>query len=341
MTPAHFGRPVRPVQTSLFPFMEDPPGDGFGTLDLFATATDTPEEDPMPAENTPPRPADATTATVPTDGTPEPRNAAQRPTQPIAVRVTAAVLAAVHPAAGLNEYGSCITPGFAIALGTDDQARVHHQMPNPDLTDPDRLSSHERWAEQRDHVAAYAATLRADGFVVDERTVPTGPILLTTPPEAYPCRIAVFCDECRVTVSHDYLVHDAMTKAQRLQVARDHLTANEGWSCTDGEDLCGPCAAAVELADLRDVDGPLPAQLRRMAELVELLEDAAAARPVWERAAAAGDRDAIDYVAVLVAEAGACTLCDVVKPDVWALRDHVANVHPDDYCRIYHGPECH
>lgn len=244
MTPADWGRPTGPpVQLDLFPFLDAPPGDGFGTLDLFATATDTPEEDPMPAENTPQRPVDGQTATAPTDGAPAPRNAAQRPTRPIAVRVTAAVLAGHHTPAGLNEYGSCITAGYAIALGTDDQARVHHQMPNPDLTDPDRLSSHQRWAEQRDRVAEYAATLRADGFVVVERTVPTGPILLATPPEAFPCRIAVFCDECRVTVSHDYLVHDAMTKAQRLQVARNHLVANEGWTCTPAEDVCRQCAA--------------------------------------------------------------------------------------------------
>jgi hypothetical protein len=243
MNPAHFGRPVRLVQTSLFPFMEAPPGDGFGTLDLFATATDTPEEHPMPTENTPQRPAGTPEGTAPADAATTPRGAAQRPTQPLAVRVTAAVLAAVHTAAGLNEYGSCTVAGFAVALGTDDQARVHHQMPAADLTGPDRLSSHQRWEEQRTRVAAYAVTLRADGFVVDERTVPTGPILLATPPEAYPCQIGVYCDRCRRVVSHDYLVHDAMTKAQRLQVARDHLTANEGWTCTPAEDVCRQCAA--------------------------------------------------------------------------------------------------
>jgi hypothetical protein len=164
-------------------------------------------------------------------------------TEPAAVRVTAAVLAAMHPAAGHNEYGACVTAGFRVTPDSDAQARIHHQLPSLDLTDPDRPSSHERWAEQRARVAEYATTLEADGFTVDRREVLTGPILLTTPPEAYPSEIGVYCDECGLTVSHDYLVHEGMTKAQRLQVARDHLTANEGWSCTPDADLCPSCAA--------------------------------------------------------------------------------------------------
>lgn len=38
--------------------------------------------------------------------------------------------------------------------------------------------------------------------------------------------------------------------------------------------------------------------------------------------------------------ASACALCDVVKPDERALRDHVLNVHPDDHCGIYHQQPC-
>ncbi|MEU0627706.1 hypothetical protein [Streptomyces sp. NPDC005989] len=33
---------------------------------------------------------------------------------------------------------------------------------------------------------------------------------------------------------------------------------------------------------------------------------------------------------------GACSLCDVVKPSAYALRDHVMNVHPGEFCGIYH-----
>ncbi|MFD0035563.1 hypothetical protein ACFVJK_46820 [Streptomyces sp. NPDC127172] len=211
-------------------------------------------------------------------------------TEPAVVRVATVVLAAAHPAAGHNEYGACVTAGFRVGVGSDAQARVHHQLPSIDFTDPERQSSFERWAEQRAQVAKYAETLEADGFTVERREVLTGPILLATPPEAYPSRIGVYCDECGVTVSHDYLVHDAMTKAQRLQVARDHLVANEGWSCTPDADLCPTCAPAA-----------VPCQS---------------------------------------CTAGACTLCDVTKPDEAALRNHVLNVHPDEFCGIYHGQAC-
>lgn len=38
--------------------------------------------------------------------------------------------------------------------------------------------------------------------------------------------------------------------------------------------------------------------------------------------------------------AGACSLCDVVKPDERTLRDHVLNVHPDEHCAMYHQQPC-
>lgn len=38
--------------------------------------------------------------------------------------------------------------------------------------------------------------------------------------------------------------------------------------------------------------------------------------------------------------AGACPLCDVTKPNAAALRDHVLNVHPDEFCGLYHQQPC-
>ncbi|MFD0344034.1 hypothetical protein ACFVH0_36110 [Streptomyces sp. NPDC127117] len=58
---------------------------------------------------------------------------------------------------------------------------------------------------------------------------------------AFPCQIGVCCDDCGVVVSHDYLVHTGMTKAQRLGVARRHLTDNEAWDCGEAGDLCPSC----------------------------------------------------------------------------------------------------
>ncbi|MBP5896359.1 hypothetical protein [Streptomyces scabiei] len=98
-----------------------------------------------------------------------------------AVRAVAVVLAAKHTAVTRNAYGSCDGAGYAVAPGSEDRARVHHQLPPVDLTDPDRQSSTERWEEQRARVAEYADTLEAAGFTVDRLTVPTGPIVLAAP----------------------------------------------------------------------------------------------------------------------------------------------------------------
>ena len=54
----------------------------------------------------------------------------------------------------------------------------------------------------------------------------------------FPLEIAVFCDCCGIEVRHDYVVHDLMTREQRLAVAREHMTRNEGWSCTTEGDFC-------------------------------------------------------------------------------------------------------
>jgi hypothetical protein len=58
-----------------------------------------------------------------------------------------------------------------------------------------------------------------------------------------------------------------------------------------------------ELTALLEQGAPYaPEQLRRIAELMELLYSDEKARPWWERAAEAGDRDAVDYLEVLKEE---------------------------------------
>ncbi|MEV2203701.1 hypothetical protein AB0E11_27595 [Streptomyces fradiae] len=59
--------------------------------------------------------------------------------------------------------------------------------------------------------------------------------------DAYPTQIGVFCDDCGLLSLHDYIVHTDMTRPERLQVARDHLTTNEGWDCGAAGDLCPDC----------------------------------------------------------------------------------------------------
>lgn len=55
-------------------------------------------------------------------------------------------------------------------------------------------------------------------------------------------------------------------------------------------------ASHEELDSLLDLSRPRPDQLRRIAELVELLYDLETSRVWWHQAAHAGDRDAIDVL---------------------------------------------
>lgn len=57
-----------------------------------------------------------------------------------------------------------------------------------------------------------------------------------------------------------------------------------------------------ELHGLHRLNDPAPAQLRRIAELTEIIHSDRAARKWWERAAAGGDEDAREHVKELRAE---------------------------------------
>lgn len=119
-----------------------------------------------------------------------------------AVHAVAEVLATRHTEATRNEYGSCNGAGFVAGPGSEDRARVHHQLPPADLTGPDRQSSTERWEEQRARVAEYADTLEAAGFTVERRTVPTGPIVLAVLPEGYVCPGCAAMEELTALLRH-------------------------------------------------------------------------------------------------------------------------------------------
>ena len=56
-------------------------------------------------------------------------------------------------------------------------------------------------------------------------------------PDRYPCEIVVFCDECGVEHSGDYLVSDDCDSPTRLGYARAHLRT-QGWCCDAGGDFC-------------------------------------------------------------------------------------------------------
>jgi hypothetical protein len=90
-----------------------------------------------------------------------------------------------HLPVEVNEYGSYITPGYKCESSNDvDTVRVEHKLPPGDLTDPDRMTTDEEYLARLAGQQAYAATLRAAGWGVAERTVHGNrPILLATAPE--------------------------------------------------------------------------------------------------------------------------------------------------------------
>jgi hypothetical protein len=56
--------------------------------------------------------------------------------------------------------------------------------------------------------------------------------------ETMPILVTVYCDECGIEESHDYLVPAGIDS---LFVARRHLRENAGWEINYFEDLCPDC----------------------------------------------------------------------------------------------------
>lgn len=89
-----------------------------------------------------------------------------------------------HKPVKVNEYGSYIDPGYKVESSNDvDTVRIEHKLPEPDLLDPDRMGTDERYLTRLGARNAYTATLRAAGWSVEERTVlGNRPILLAAKP---------------------------------------------------------------------------------------------------------------------------------------------------------------
>lgn len=61
--------------------------------------------------------------------------------------------------------------------------------------------------------------------------------------ETMPVLVTVYCDECGVTVTNDYLVPK---NQDSLAVARKYLESNEGWQVSAWDDLCPECKVPAE-----------------------------------------------------------------------------------------------
>jgi hypothetical protein len=87
-----------------------------------------------------------------------------------------------HAPVEVNEYGSYVAPGYKCESNGADLVRVEHKLPEPDLLDPDRMGTDEMYLARLAARDAYAATLRAAGWTVEERAVHGNrPILLAAP----------------------------------------------------------------------------------------------------------------------------------------------------------------
>lgn len=94
------------------------------------------------------------------------------------------------------------------------------------MSGPTQVHAHEPWNKPCDETCP--------GWRPSRARAARRPGPLTT----FPLSIVVFCDRCGIEAEHDYVVHDLMTREERLGVARTHLTRNEGWSCTAEGDFC-------------------------------------------------------------------------------------------------------
>lgn len=59
---------------------------------------------------------------------------------------------------------------------------------------------------------------------------------------AYPAQLTVYCDDCGLEVTGDYVVKDSDDGPTRYEYARTHLRT-QGWKCDNDGDLCPSCQA--------------------------------------------------------------------------------------------------
>jgi hypothetical protein len=80
-------------------------------------------------------------------------------------------------------------------------------------------------------------------FLRDQKTGQDRPYQLAA--DEFPSQIGVFCDGCGTTVKRDYVVSEAMSKPERLEVARASLR-RERWRCDESGDWCPACGTPAQ-----------------------------------------------------------------------------------------------
>jgi hypothetical protein len=150
--------------------------------------------------------------------------------------------------------------------------------------------------------------------------------------EPYPSHLGVFCDECEIVVEGDFIVHEGMTKAERLGVVRTYAVGTFGWLCQDGEDLCANC---------RDEADPMILHAPWTAEQVKLL-NIHQGNVKFHPFTCGRDHDG-HRILTATEEGWACPETDCDYTQRWALRamtrvihlkgcpDHGFDCEPDDH----------
>lgn len=115
----------------------------------------------------------------------------------------------------------------------------------------------------------------------------------------YPSQITIFCDNCGVEHTADYLVPAGATKAGRLGIARAHLRTL-GWICNLIGDYCPQCVAAPTrdaIAEYSPILGDVWAErVRQIEKFGEQHREDGTGGPVMQRKAEEA-RECCDYLA--------------------------------------------
>jgi hypothetical protein len=102
-------------------------------------------------------------------------------------------------------------------------------------------------AQQLGHVSV--ATTAAYAATPAPLTPETVSAILRDPDSPlYPSRITVFCDDCGVQNTGEYMVSTEQTSTERLEVARAHLRT-QGWQCDETGDFCPEHKGAASAPD--------------------------------------------------------------------------------------------
>ncbi|MFD8687810.1 hypothetical protein [Streptomyces sp. NPDC059651] len=83
-----------------------------------------------------------------------------------------------------------------------------------------------------------------------EEGTPTG--------QKYPCGLGVYCDSCGTEFRGDFIVVDTMSKAERLEVVRDHVRTALRWQCDSTGDYCPDCRTDSTAQPETTHQGPHP-----------------------------------------------------------------------------------